>query len=66
MAGSYDYHQMTDLVAAYYGSGSDQWLKVVGAKETSGAELLQILKQTPGVETLVTESGQYAGWRLAS
>lgn len=66
MAGSYDYHQMTDLVAAYYGSGSDQWLKVVGAKETSGAELLQILQQTPGVETLVTESGQYAGWRLAS
>lgn len=66
MAGSYDYHQMTDLVAAYYGSGSDQWLKVVGAKETSGAELLQILKQTPGVEPLVTESGQYAGWRLAS
>lgn len=66
MAGSYDYHQMTDLVAAYYGSGSDQWLKVVGAKETSGAELLQILKQTPGVETLVTESGEYAGWRLAS
>lgn len=66
MAGSYDYHQMTDLVAAYYGSGSDQWLKVVGAKETSGAELLQILKQTPGVETLVTESGQYAGWKLAS
>ena len=66
MAGSYDYHQMTDLVASYYGSGSDQWLKVVGAKETSGAELLQILKQTPGVETLVTESGEYAGWRIAS
>lgn len=66
MAGSYDYHKMTDLVAAYYGSGSDQWLKVVGAKETSGAELLKILNQTPGVETLVTESGQYAGWTLAS
>lgn len=66
MAGSYDYHQMLDLVEAYYGSGSDQWLKVVGAKETSAAELLKILQQTPGVDTLVTESGQYAGWRLAS
>lgn len=66
MAGTYDYSQMLDLVGAYYGSGSDQWLKVAGAKETSGAELLQILQQTPGVETLVTESGQYAGWRLAS
>lgn len=66
MAGTYDYSQMLDLVGAYYGSGSDQWLKVAGAKETSGAELLQILKQTPGVDTLVTESGQYAGWRLAS
>ena len=62
MAGSYDYHQMLDLVEAYYGSGSDQWLKVIGAKSTSADEL----KQTPGVETLVTESGQYAGWRLAS
>lgn len=66
MAGSYDYHQMLDLVEAYYGSGSDQWLKVVGAKVTSADELLAILKQTPGVDTLVTESGQYAGWRLAS
>lgn len=66
MAGTYDYSQMLDLVGAYYGSGSDQWLKVAGAKETSADELLKILKQTPGVEPLVTESGKYAGWRLAS
>ena len=66
MAGTYDYSQMLDLVGAYYGSGSDQWLKVAGAKDVSANELLQILQQTPGVETLVTESGQYAGWRLAS
>lgn len=66
MAGTYDYSQMLDLVGAYYGSGSDQWLKVAGAKETSASELLTILQQTPGVDTLVTESGQYAGWRLAS
>lgn len=66
MAGTYDYTQMLKLVEAYYGSGSDQWLKVVGAQGASADELLTILKQTPGVETLVTESGQYAGWRLAS
>ena len=66
MAGAYDYQQMLDLVGAYYGSGSDQWLKVAGAQGASADELLKILQQTPGVETLVTESGQYAGWRLAS
>lgn len=66
MAGTYDYSQMLDLVAQYYGSGSDQWLKVAGAQSASADELLTILKQTPGVETLVTESGQYAGWRIAS
>lgn len=66
MAGSYDYSQMLKLVESYYGSGSDQWLKVAGAQGASADELLTILKQTPGVETLVTESGQYAGWRLAS
>lgn len=66
MAGTYDYQQMLDLVGAYYGSGSDQWLKVAGAQGASADELLKILQQTPGVETLVTESGQYAGWRLAS
>lgn len=66
MAGTYDYQQMLDLVGAYYGSGSDQWLKVVGAQGASADEILKILQQTPGVETLVTESGQYAGWRLAS
>lgn len=66
MAGTYDYQKMLDLVGAYYGSGSDQWLKVAGAQGASADELLKILQQTPGVETLVTESGQYAGWRLAS
>lgn len=66
MAGSYEYSQMLDLVAQYYGSGSDQWLKVAGAQGATADELLKILQQTPGVQTLVTESGQYAGWRLAS
>lgn len=61
-----DYMQMLQLVENYYGSGSDQWLKVVGAHGATADELLSILQQTPGVETLVTESGQYAGWRLAA
>lgn len=66
MAGTYDYSQMLKLVESYYGSGSDQWLKVAGAQGASADELLTILQQTPGIETLVTESGQYAGWRLAA
>lgn len=66
MAGSYDYFKMLDLVESYYGSGSDQWLKVVGGKATTADEMLTILKQTPGVNVITAQDGSYRGWVLAN
>ena len=59
-----DYNQMLQLVADYYGAGSDQWLKVAGGKGATADELLTILKQTPGVNVITAQDGSYRGWTL--
>ena len=61
-----DYSQMVQLVADYYGAGSDQWLKIVGGKSATADELLTILKQTPGVNVITAQNGSYRGWTLAN
>ena len=61
-----DYSQMVQLVANYYGAGSDQWLKIVGGKSATADELLTILKQTPGVNVITAQDGSYRGWTLAN
>lgn len=61
-----DYSQMLQLVADYYGTGSDQWLKVAGGKGATADELLTILKQTPGVNVITGQDGSYRGWVLAN
>lgn len=61
-----DYSQMVQLVADYYGAGSDQWLKIVGGKSATADELLTILKQTPGVNVITAQDGSYRGWTLAN
>ena len=61
-----DYSQMLQLVADYYGAGSDQWLKVAGGQGASADELLTILKQTPGVNVITNEAGEYRGWVLSN
>lgn len=61
-----DYNQMLQLVADYYGAGSDQWLKVAGGKGATADELLTILKQTPGVNVITAQDGSYRGWTLAN
>lgn len=61
-----DYSQMVQLVADYYGAGSDQWLKIVGGKSSTADELLTILKQTPGVNVITAQDGSYRGWTLAN
>ena len=54
-----DYSQMLQLVADYYGAGSDQWLKVAGGKGATADELLTILKQAPGVNVITGQDGAY-------
>ena len=61
-----DYSQMLQLVADYYGAGSDQWLKVTGGKGATADELLKILKQTPGVNVITAQDGSYRGWTLVN
>lgn len=61
-----DYSQMLQLVADYYGTGSDQWLKVAGGKGATADELLTILKQTPGVNVITGQDGSYRGWTLVN
>ena len=61
-----DYSQMLQLVADYYGAGSDQWLKVAGGKGATADELLTILKQTPGVNVITGQDGSYRGWTLVN
>ena len=61
-----DYSQMLQLVADYYGAGSDQWLKVSGGKGATADELLTILKQTPGVNVITSQDGAYRGWVLSN
>ena len=61
-----DYSKMLQLVADYYGAGSDQWLKVSGGKGATADELLTILKQTPGVNVITSQDGAYRGWVLSN
>lgn len=56
-----DYNKLLQAVASYYGSGSDQWIKIYDYYSLfSGdpVEVARILKQTPYVETTVSEAGE--------
>lgn len=55
------YMELLDGIEAYYGEGSDQWVKMASGTATN-AERVQILKQVPGVTTTVNSKGQIIGW----
>lgn len=59
MAGT-TYQQLMDAVAQYYGSGSDEWLKI--AQNGVTQESLPIIQQVPGVTVTLSKSGQYLGY----
>lgn len=52
---------LTDAVAAYYGAGSDQW-RQIAQYGISSPEAIEILKQVPGVNLTISESGKILGW----
>ena len=54
---------LLEAVKNYYGSGSDQWVKVA-TQEATPKELASILKQVPNVETVVNKNGEILSWNL--
>ena len=61
--GALDYFELCDLIAKYYGSGSDEWLEI--AKYGIGSDkAASILKQVPYVETTVSESGKILNYSI--
>lgn len=59
MAGT-TYQQLMDAVAQYYGSGSDEWMKI--AQNGVTQESLPIIQQVPGVTVTLSKSGKYLGY----
>lgn len=52
---------LADAVAAYYGAGSDQWVQIAKYGINS-PEAVEILKQVPGVNLTLSNSGKILGW----
>lgn len=59
------YMAIMDCIDHYYGHLSDQWWAIGGYGEKTAAELYPILKNTPYVTTLVSESGEIVGYECA-
>ena len=63
---SISYHKMMEAVANYYGAGSDQWYTMYAWTTHSGEEIASILRQTPGVNVVVNEAGEFVGWEMSA
>lgn len=62
-----DFDKLMQAISSYYGSGSDQWWEVYNYYKLMGgdaATVARILKQTPYVETTVTEAGELVGYSI--
>lgn len=54
------FQQLLEGVANYYGSGSDQWVKIAQYGVTQ--DTLPIIEQVPGVKVTVSDSGKFLGF----
>lgn len=59
-----NYFDVVEAVANYYGRGSDQWAEIV-ANGVAGENAYNILRQVPGVQVTVSQSGEVLGYALA-
>ena len=62
-----DFDKLMQAISSYYGSGSDQWWEVYNYYKLQGgdaATVARILKQTPYVETTVSEAGELVGYSI--
>lgn len=53
--------ELIDAVGAYYGTGSDQWVEIA-RYGISSPQAIEILKQVPGVNLTLSNSGKILGW----
>lgn len=60
MASGTTYLDLLDAVELYYGSGSDEWLKI--AQYGVNTSTIPIIKQIPGVNITTSNSGKLLGW----
>lgn len=60
MSSGTTYLDLLDAVQVYYGSGSDEWLKI--AQYGVNTETIPIIKQIPGVNITTSNSGKLLGW----
>lgn len=60
------YQQMLQAVENYYGAGSDQWFTMLQWTGYRSTEVAAILKQTPGINTVVNEAGELVGYSMES
>lgn len=63
MSSGTTYLDLLDAVQTYYGSGSDEWLKI--AQYGVNTETIPIIKQIPGVNITTSNSGKLLGWDYA-
>lgn len=61
--GSFDYFEMVDLVAKYYGEGSDQWYEIA-KYGLSSDKAYSILQSTPGVNIVKTSNGKVISYNI--
>lgn len=56
---------LVDAVGAYYGTGSDQW-NIIAQNGINSPEALEIIRQVPGVNVTVSNSGKILGYDFAN
>lgn len=63
MAAGTDFQILLQAIEAYYGSGSDQWAQIF-QYGVNADNAYEILAQTPGVTTIVSEGGNVLGYSV--